>query len=172
MGMLVAIFLLALVACTRPFGAASPPSRCGPPSPIDPRFHVAVAGPLVFYGGLDTTHAIVGDFAPGIPAKVGISALHPITTPLTLEGWDCASGKRLRFWYHPGSPFDSVPVTAAQLAAAGDLTAVLPPDDRGFYPGYILFTHPGNWKVEVRQGDQMLGSVVFDVLDPNDRGSD
>ena len=120
-GALLAAFLFLLAGCTRPFAAAiTPSSSCGSPSALDPRFHFAVAGPLVFAGGLGTTHAIVGDFAPGIPAKVGITALHPLTTALTLKGWDCATAQRLRFWYHPGSnPFASVPVSPSQLAATG-----------------------------------------------------
>lgn len=165
-GALLAAFFLTLAGCARPF-AAAPLSSCGPPSALDPHFHLAVAGSLVFAAGLGTTHAIVGDFAPGIPAKVGITALHPLTTALALEGWDCATGQRLRFWYHPGSnPFQSVPVSSARLADTGDLVAVLLPDAQGMYPGYMLFTHSGLWKVVVRQGGQVLRSVVFDVLAP------
>lgn len=95
---------------------------------------------------------------------VAISARRPLAAPVTLEGWDCASGQRLRFWYgHPDNPFSSLPVSAAQLARTGDLVATLRPSRRTGYPGYMLFTHPGRWKVAVFQGNRQSGEVVFQV---------
>ena len=66
----------------------------------------------------------------------------------------------------------SVPVSQAELASAGDLEAVLAPNAQGMYPGYMLFTRTGPWKVEVRQDNQVVGSVVFDVLAPHTAASD
>ena len=163
--------LVTLSACARPFTAAPPPMLtpspllCAVSSPVDPQLHVPAAGPLLFYAHAGPeTHAIVGDFQAGLPTKVAISARQPLTTPVTLEGWDCTSGQRLRFWYgHPDNPFPSLPVSAAQLVPTGDLVATLQPSGRTGYPGYMLFTHPGRWKVDVFQGQQRSGELVFRV---------
>ncbi len=165
---LVAVALLLLPACAqRPRGVqAASPIDCPSPSPVDPTVREPVAGPLIFYGyNGATTHAIIGDFAPGVPTKVGLGVTHTLTAPVTLEGWECATGNRLRFWYKECCPFTTTPVTPTQLAATGDLVAVLQADAAQGYPGYMLFTRPGLWKVSVSQGDYILGSVVFQVVE-------
>jgi len=121
---------------------------------------------LVFYAySGQTSHAIVGDFEPGIPTKVGVGVVHPITTAVTMEGWECATGQPLRFWYKECCPFASLPVAESQLAVTGDLQAVLAPGASQGYPGYMLFTRPGLWKVTVKQGDQILGAVILQVVE-------
>ncbi len=162
----LAVVLLTLSTCTVP--AARPPAptaiACGSPSPVDPQRHLAVVGPLLFAGGFGP-HAIVGDFEPGVATKVGITALRHLSVPVELRGWDCASGQPLRFWYKDGYPFAlGSTVSAAQLATTGDLVAVLEPTDQNIYPGYMLFTHAGLWKVAVTQNGQPPRSVVFAVL--------
>jgi hypothetical protein len=54
------------------------------------------------------------------------------------------------------------------METAGDLVVTLKALGSGRdvdYPGYILFTTPGKWKVSVAQGDQLLASAVFLVGD-------
>jgi hypothetical protein len=165
---LLAGALLALPACAQRRGGAQAtgPIGCATPSPVDPVARAPVAGPLIFYGySGKSTHAIVGDFEPGVPTKVGIGVIHTLTAPVTLEGWECATGEGLRFWYKECCPFPSTPVTTTQLASTGDLVAMLKSGAAQGYPGYMLFTRPGLWKVSVRQGDQVLGSVVLQVVE-------
>lgn len=169
------LLLLALVGCIRPGTTSTDQSlSCGAPSPIDPTVRYPTAGPLVFHGasGLQT-HAVVNDFLPYEPTKVGISLLHPLAAPVDLRGWDCTTGQPLRFWYHlDGNALFATPsqrsVTTAQLASSGDLVATLPPTSGEGYPGYMLFTHAGLWKVTVDQGGRTLGAAVFQVIDARD----
>jgi hypothetical protein len=171
------LLLVALVGCTRPgTKLADQSANCGVPSPIDPAVRYPTAGPLVFHGaaGLQT-HAVVNDFLPYEPTKVSISLLHPLAAPVELRGWDCTTGQPLRLWYHldgsvlfPNLTYDHRRVTTAQLASSGDLVATLPPTSGEGYPGYMLFTHAGRWKVTVAQGGRTLGAAVLQVIDARD----
>ncbi len=150
------------------------PVACGEPTalvayPGLPRSRGALVGPLLFETViLGEDRAAINSFLPGHPTKVVMQRVRAVNTPLTLEGWECSSGQRLRFWYRECCPFpsSSLPVTEEQLASTGDLVATLPPGesstpDRGYaYGGYMLFTKPGKWKVSVSQSGQLLGSIV------------
>jgi hypothetical protein len=58
------------------------------------------------------------------------------------------------------------------LELAGDLVAQLdtgePPITQPAlgYPGYILFSAPGKWKVSAWQNGRLVGAVVFGVVAP------
>lgn len=171
------LLLVALGGCARPGTTAANQSlTCGAASPINPAIRYPTAGPLVLHGaaGLQT-HGVVNDFLPYEPTKVGISLLYPLAAPVELRGWDCTAGQPLRFWYYldgsvlfPNLTFDHRRVTTAQLASGGDLVATLPPTTGEGYPGFMLFTHAGLWKLTVTQGGRTLGSAVLQVIDARD----
>jgi hypothetical protein len=132
--------------------------------------NVARAGPVAFRDfHRDEQVAAIADFVPGYPTKVLILPFTSLQAAVTLQGWRCADGQPLRFWYGGGVPFTSLPASEAVLASTGDLVATLEPQPtpsmggRMSYPGYMLFTAPGAWKVVVRRNGSVLGSVVFFV---------
>jgi hypothetical protein len=47
----------------------------------------------------------------------------------------------------------------------GDVVALLKPGATQGYPGYMLFTRPGLWKMSVKRGDEGLGSVGLQVVE-------
>lgn len=180
--------LLLLIACSyhrnaeRGIGPVSTPGggatatsslACGQPSPLvdlpgDPTMNVARAGPVAFRDfHRDEQVAAIADYVPGYPTKVLILPFTSLRAAVTLQGWRCADGQPLRFWYEGGVPLTSLPASEATMTRTGDLLATLPPQltpsmgGRMSYPGYMLFTSPGTWKVVVRQDGKLLGSVVF-----------
>lgn len=129
---------------------------------IDPLFFVVVEN-------RSGSGAVISDFESGYPYKVLIQPVRAFSTPAELQGWNCAYGSRLRFWYRECCPFATVPVTPQQLASTGDLVARLgptsgsPPRQLAGFAGYMLFTAAGKWKISVSQGGRNLGSATFQV---------
>jgi hypothetical protein len=131
-------------------------------------------GPLFFVGfdGSVDGGAVISDYLPGYPTKVLIQPVESFATPITVQGWRCANGSPMRFWYHGGSPFASVPVTPQALASTGDSALTLQPtaatSTSGLllaYTGYMHFTATGTWKISVSQGGRQLGSAILRVKD-------
>ena len=134
----------------------------------------AQAGPIWFIPGVTSPRAII-QLLPRYPeelypTKVLIFMRRPLRAPITLRGRRCSDGKALRFWYRAEAGESPGAGSSSQLEQAGDLVAQLkagePPITQPAlgYPGYILFSAPGKWKVSARQGDRLLGSVVFRVV--------
>ena len=167
--LVVALGALALLA---PFAAGGPRARrgisCGTPSRVGPNGFAQV-GPLVFgfYNyPANTTGRAHSTFAPGYPTKVVLQLKphRPLRTRLILGGWNCSTGKSLRFWYERERlPFSHLPATTEQLEQTGALAQVLRTDRKAGFHGYMLFTQPGRWKVTVRKPGVPLGHVVVTV---------
>lgn len=153
-------------------------AACGRPSrlkQVSPAVGLgARAGPIRFVPGVSSRRAIVqlGPSYPEevYPTKVLIYVPTPLAAPVTLKGRHCSDGKRLRFWYRVGDGDAPGPGSSGELEQAGDLAAKLQTGDPPIthpalgYPGYILFSSPGKWKVFVRQNGRLVGSVVFRVV--------
>jgi hypothetical protein len=72
-----------------------------------------------------------------------------------LIGRHCGTGERLRFSYDDG------PIGSGDLVAKLDLATL---DD---HTGYMLFTKPGDWDVDVGSSDgEFIGNVVINVVAP------
>src|SRR5205814_1762472 len=77
----------------------------------------------------------------------------PLRAPVTLRGRRCSDGKALRFWYRAEAGEPPGAGSSSQLEQEGDLVAQLhagePPITQPAlgYPGYMLFSAPGKWKV-------------------------
>jgi hypothetical protein len=99
-----------------------------------------------------------------------IYAPHRLPRPLTLRGFRCSDGLPLRFWFFDASdpPGLPRPAPASLLRRKGDLIATLWPyapitaPIRG-YAGEVLFSGPGLWKILVRDGRRLVGSIVVHV---------
>jgi hypothetical protein len=104
-------------------------------------------------------------FEPGYPTKVLIwRDRRKPARRLELHGFDCETGKSLRFWYRDGDPFASLPASEEQLETTGDLTQVIPRGVRELH-GYMLFGRAGKWRVNVWQRRRLLGKLVVQVGD-------
>jgi hypothetical protein len=166
--LLVALGALALLA---PFAASELQARnavsCGAPSRLGSNGFPRV-GPLLFgfYNyPANTTGRAHSTFTPGYPTKVVLQLKphRPLQTRLILQGWNCSTGKRLRFWYDRGALPFSLPAATEQFERTGALVQVLRTDRKAGFHGYMLFTQPGRWKVTVRKPGVTLGSVVVAV---------
>lgn len=102
---------------------------------------------------------MIAHFSPGYPTKVLILGRGPSATPATVEGWRCATGQRLRFWYAGGFP--DPPRSAAEFANLGDPAPLLA--SNGTYTGYMLFTTSGMWKIVVSGASKVRGSAIFQI---------
>jgi len=130
----------------------------------------ARAGPIWFIPGVTSTRAII-QLLPRYPeelypTKVLIFVRRP------LRGRRCSDGKALRFWYRADDGEPPGAGSSSQLEQVGDLVAELqagePPITQPAlgYPGYILFSAPGKWKVSAWQNGRLVGTVVFRVVAP------
>jgi hypothetical protein len=155
---------------------------CGAPTPVSEVPLVGAgeavrAGPLWFDG--IGPNATLDGYPDAIHAtKMVIYAPKRPTSTFTVRGFECATGRSLRFWYprpDHGSPLPTPTAASDVLRRSGTLTAVLyrfgQGDFRNYppgldYHGYILFAAPGTWKVTVRSGSRILGSAIFELAAP------
>jgi len=136
----------------------------------------ARAGPIWFIPGVTSTRAII-QLLPRYPeelypTKVLIFVRRLLRAPVTLRGRRCLDGKALRFWYRAEAGEPPGAGSSGQLEQEGDLVAQLhagePPITQPAlgYPGYMLFSAPGKWKVSAWQNGRLVGTVVFRVVAP------
>lgn len=160
----LAMVALLLASCAWPGAPAA--VACGGPTPLVPdplgeQGNGVLLGPLFFRDWApDETRAVIPTFTPGYPTKVLILGRGSSAAPVTLEGWRCATGQRLRFWYD-GGVLPAPPLSAAAFASLGDPAPVLVAN--GAYTGYMLFTASGRWKIAVSQNGKALGTAIFQV---------
>jgi len=169
-----ALALALLLGAGRPTAAlvCGKPSRLRHVSPaIGP---AARAGPLWLVTGATGSRAVVelqGDYPTLVyPTKVLIGVQRPLRAPITLRGRRCSDDRRLRFWYHP--PGSGLPEASSpeDLERMGDVVAMLTAGEPPItvpglgYPGYMLFSGPGKWKVSARRGGRLLGTAIIRVV--------
>jgi len=169
-----ALALALLLGAARPTAAlvCGKPSRLRHVSPaIGP---AARAGPLWLVTGATGSRAVVelqGDYPTLVyPTKVLIGVQRPLRAPITLRGRRCSDDRRLRFWYHP--PGSGLPEASSpeDLERMGDVVAMLTAGEPPItvpglgYPGYMLFSGPGKWKVSARRGGRLLGTAIIRVV--------
>ena len=153
--------------------AIAPGERCssGPSvlkaDPLFPATLSAQAGPLEFRGANSgKPDAIVDEFARGAPTKILVLPLRPLANEVWVRGFRCGDHRPLYFSYGQAGPGPSN--TTEELERAGALQPRFGPTTRGAvgdgalgYPGYMLFTSPGLWQVQVMDAGGVLGSVDF-----------
>jgi hypothetical protein len=134
---------------------------------------VAKAGPLGMRAFDEGSKTALIQWSPGTMTKVLIGQIEP-SAAFSVRGAHCVDGVALRFWYRGGVPFvagpTSTPVPSAVFAVTGDTGVdfdadpnVSPPERMNFKTGYMLFSEPGLWRIEVLSGDHLLGSAVLEV---------
>ncbi len=111
-------------------------------------------------------------FALGRPTKVGLVLANMASPvgPFTMSGERCSDHHPLYFAYRdgdlpPATTAQPQPVSVAQLESWGRTVETLPASvsGQGGYTGYMLFTSPGAWLVQLASGTQVLGQLVIDV---------
>jgi hypothetical protein len=153
--------LIVAAACAAAFAAgatASPvdESRCASATPIDPSAPLGRAVPLG-----DVLWLAVYPYAPGHPTKAIVWARRPLAARVVLRGWDCATGRRLRFWYREGQPFQRLPASAAAMRRRGSLSATFGPwPAQAMTGGYLMFWRAGLWKIVAYEGGAPVGTVT------------
>ncbi len=176
--LLVPLGLLVACACISPTVRSATLASCadGPtplassPAPAGG----AKIGPLLARGFPEgATTATIDHWSAGSLPKVLLLQVESAPA-LTLRGFSCSDGRPLRFWYRDGSPSvvgpASTPIPNGVLEMIGDETVVFEaftlrsPENPLGHPGYMLFTSAGDWRLEVRGGDTLLGSVVIRVI--------
>jgi hypothetical protein len=131
-------------------------TSCGSATPVDPSAPLGRAVPLgdVFWFG-------IYPFKPGYPTKAIVMAQRPIDRPVVIRGWNCASGRSLRFWYRDEPPLIRVPTTIAKLRRTGTLRASFGPWPTGaMRGGYFMFWRSGPWKIVAYQAGRRIGSAI------------
>jgi hypothetical protein len=179
----VAVILIAGIAGARDGQLFSGRVPCAAPTPLSSVPLAGAnksvrAGPLWFDG--IRVGATLDGYPDAIPAtKVVIYAPRRPADTFTVRGFECATGRSLRFWYpspEGGYPLPAPTASSDVLRRSGTVTAVLhrfgQGDFRGYppgldYHGYMLVAAPGKWKITVRSGKRILGSAVFEFLAPS-----
>src|SRR5262249_55211106 len=148
--------LLVTASCPAAGLVCGKPSRVRSVSPaVGP---AARAGPLRFV--VPPGPRAVVELAPDYPAlvsptKILIYVERPLRAPVPPRGRRCSDGRPLRFFSrNPGDPRAPPPAgSAADLERTGDRVATLAAGEPPTvvpalgYPGYMLFSAPGKWKV-------------------------
>jgi hypothetical protein len=168
---------IALSACapTREACASTPLV----PNPFGATVRGVEIGPLFFAAGAwrDDLVARIAWAGPGDLVKVLVQPVHPMESPLVITGHHCADQKPLRFaesapWaVGPAAPSPSLAVVERSGTPRMEIPALPSSMPNSYatqitYGGYFLFTAAGTWRVEVRDGDRLIGSFVVEVA-PN-----
>ena len=132
-------------------------------------------GPVYLVGfGRRAVHRLVARYPSRIfPVKLLVYAPRPLSAPVTMQGRRCTDGRVLRFWYRREPlPLD-VPASEQMLLVAGDHEATFRPGEaaprtrrgpRTDYRGYVLFSAPGRWKLELRRRKTVVAVAYVRVL--------
>ena len=162
----VSAAVLAIVAGAGAFAFArggSDRSACGSGRPLPERgerYESPRLGPLTLQAGRR------GDFRFGIPYKVGITRRDDSQATLELRGWRCADGRSLHFYYREAR-LPPKRYGPGELQRIGDRVLRLrwyraPAGQRALvYTGYMLFWAKGDWRLEVRGKEGVLGRYVL-----------
>lgn len=158
-------------------GITPPAIACAGPTPLvrhptDPAFTGAPLGPLLLRNfAPDEARAIIAEYTPGYATKVVTVAARPFDRPLTLSGWRCSDRHPLRFaWTYPFTP-PSRPASLDKFDVAGERDPVVQPmpslPSTGVFgpaaPAYFLFSSTGDWVIELRDADVIVGRAVLEV---------
>jgi hypothetical protein len=145
-------------------------AACGTPSRVGSFGKAgrgAALGPLVvaFNDGIRRAEK---RYAAGFPTRVVIRDRTARRSPLTLRGYNCDSGRPLRFWYRrePLTFPLGFPTTNEELQRKGDLSLRFPATKEvgGTHSGYMLFWATGDWRLTLSGAERAtVASVVVRV---------
>jgi hypothetical protein len=172
----VAVIIAAcgVVACQQPSIA------CGDPSPlVDHPRGIVVAGARV--GPLLVTIGM----APGEPtarlvwsrpeqlSKYIITRVDQFDVALTLTGRRCEDGRAMRFAqglvWNPDASLSTDEIerlTMSSLLIDPSPPASVQTTGETAYTGYFVFSAPGKWLIEAKQGERVVGTAVIEVIRP------
>jgi hypothetical protein len=106
-----------------------------------------IVGPIQFHGIRRA----------GLPAqKVLLILRRAIEGTVVITGASCTGDTRMRFLYDASPP-------AVFNSTTGITALVLRGRNGDAWPGYMVWSKPGDWKLTVRRGGSVLGSLVFCV---------
>lgn len=128
---------------------------CGSTAPVDttaPIHHAVRVGDAIWFA--------VYPFTRGYPTKAIVIAQRPLTAPIVLRGWNCATGQTLRFWYRETLPLLRLPAPPLKLRRTGTLSASFGPwPAQAMRGGYVMFWRSGLWKVTASENGRNTGAV-------------
>jgi hypothetical protein len=153
----------AALVCGEPSRVRPVSPAVGPAARVGPLWFVVPPGPRAVVQLLPDYPALVS------PTKVLIYVQRPLRAPIRLRGRRCSDGRPLRFFYRNAGDLRDLPQAgpAADLERVGDRVATLAAGEPPTvvpalgYPGYMLFSAPGKWKVSVHRGRRLLGSAII-----------
>jgi hypothetical protein len=173
MRLLIAI-ALGLPACTPTAEACVPTPLV--PNPLGATVPGVAIGPLFFAAGdwRDETVARIPWAGAGDLIKVLVQPLQAVDSPLVITGHHCADQKPLRFAervpWTVGPGISPPPLALVEQTGTTRKEIPRPPSSMPStyathitYGGYFLFTSAGSWRVEVRDGDRLIGSFVLEL---------
>lgn len=156
----------------RECGAASPRERVSRAVGSGAR-----AGPIWLIAGRRGERTALVELLPDYPrriypTKVLIFVKEPLSTPVEMTGFRCSDRRALRFWYGDEGKLLTPRGGASEelMSELGDTVATLragqPPTTFPAlgYPGFILFSAPGKWSINVRQGESLVGAATILVV--------
>ena len=171
-----AVILIGVIAC-QPNQAI----RCDELSPIVPHPRGGVVPGVMVGPLLITTGMWQGIGRPQLGwtrledmPKFLVVRIDRFERPLELAGRRCADGRALRFAEGPPWAFGaelSPPEIERRTNPSLKIDPPPPPEvtvvgELPVYGGYFIFTAPGRWQIEARDGDRVLGSAVIEVRGP------
>lgn len=137
----------------------------------------AQVGPISIGGFGTKARAIEDDFNTRVLYKHFIWKDPSLGSLVRLKGMACSDRRPLRFWYRGGVPMN-LPATEQELATTGDLIAELrlgtearSGENAIGWPGYILYSRPGSWRVMVSVDSVEVGSIIILVREPGASGT-
>jgi hypothetical protein len=136
-------------------GVAALLLACGPRTPVDTAAPIGRAVPLAgkLWLGLYP-------YQSGYPTKVVVMAQRKIRVAVVLRGWNCATGKPLRFWYRERNP--GAPLSTDALRRRGQLQVTFGPwEARAMRGGYFMFWRAGPWKIVAYQRGRPVGTAIL-----------
>lgn len=154
------------------------PAACGEPGRLveHPRGLIVPGvrlGPLLVSTGVwngETVARLGWSRAEDLP-KFLVARVEPFERTLTLTGSHCETGRGLRFaeaqpWLADASL--SADEIERRTNASRTIDAPMPSNpqaiDQVMYGGYIIFTDPGRWRLEAREGSRVVHSVVIELV--------
>lgn len=133
-------------------------------------------GPLLVSTGMwnDQPVARLGWGRPEDLPKFLIARVDPFERSLTLTGRRCEDGRALRF--AEGAPWlFGAELTLDEIErrtiASREIYPPVPANVQGIdqlvFGGYFIFTAPGRWRIEARDGAEVVATAIIEVVGPS-----
>jgi hypothetical protein len=141
---LIAAMIASAGALVPSTGTFTPGLACGTAAAVDtsaPLGHAVALGDVLWLA--------IYPYSQGYPTKVIVMARRRLRSAVEIRGWQCSTGRRLRFSYREN------PTIQTPVARFGPWPA------DGMRGGYFNFWAPGKWKIVARVKGRVVASTVI-----------